>query len=108
MCMRYLTVRQIRSLSLGTVVAPVVRDERGAAMRQLSLPSLQKYREVAPFVIRGVMGVVFAYHGWQKFDRGLDGFNGFVDSLGVPLPEIVGPAVALLELVGGCMLVVGL
>jgi len=77
-------------------------------MRQLSLPNLHRYREVAPFVIRGCMGVIFAYHGWQKFDRGLDGFNGFVDSLGVPLPEIVGPAVALLEFVGGIMLVVGL
>ncbi len=77
-------------------------------MRQLSLPSLQKYRDVAPFVIRGCMGVIFAYHGWQKFDGGLDGFNGFVDSLGVPLPEIVGPAVALLEFAGGIMLVAGL
>ncbi len=77
-------------------------------MRQLSLPSLQKYRDVAPFVLRGPMGVIFAYHGWQKFDNGLTGFSGFVDSLGVPLADIVGPAVALLELVGGCMLVVGL
>jgi putative oxidoreductase len=52
--------------------------------------------------------VIFAYHGWQKFDGGLEGFSGFVESLNVPLPDIVGPAVALLELVGGIMLVVGL
>lgn len=77
-------------------------------MRQLSLPNLHRFRDVAPFVVRGPMGVIFAYHGWQKFDGGLEGFNGFVDSLGVPLAEIVGPAVALLELVGGIMLVVGL
>ncbi|MGH2758862.1 MAG: DoxX family protein [Actinomycetota bacterium] len=77
-------------------------------MRQLSLPNVHRFRDFAPFVIRGPMGVIFAYHGWQKFDNGLEGFSGFVDSLGVPLPDIVGPAVALLELVGGCMIVAGL
>lgn len=77
-------------------------------MRALSFPSASRYRDVAPLVIRGSAGVIFAYHGWQKFDRGLQGFSGFVESLNVPLPDIVGPAVALLELVGGIMLVIGL
>ncbi len=77
-------------------------------MRALSFPQLSRFRDVGPFVLRGSMGVIFAYHGWQKFDNGLEGFKGFVDSLGVPLPEAVAPAVALLEFVGGIMLVAGL
>ena len=76
-------------------------------MRALSLPELNRFRDVAPLVIRGSMGVIFAYHGWQKLERGLGGFTQFVDSLGVPLPDIVAPAVAYLELVGGIMLVAG-
>jgi putative oxidoreductase len=77
-------------------------------MRALSFPSVARFRDLAPFVLRGPLGVILAYHGWQKFDNGLQGFSGFVESLDVPLPDIVGPAVALLELVGGIMLVAGL
>jgi putative oxidoreductase len=77
-------------------------------MRALSFPQIDRFRGIAPLVLRGTMGVIFAYHGWQKIDGGLGGFQGFVDSLGVPLPEVVAPAAAFLELVGGIMLVAGL
>lgn len=77
-------------------------------MRALSFPFLDRFREVGPFVIRGSMGVIFAYHGWLKLDGGVDGFAGFVDSLGVPLPDITAWVVVLLELVGGIFLVAGL
>lgn len=77
-------------------------------MRSLSFPQIDRFRGIGLLVLRGTTGVIFAYHGWQKFDRGLEGFSGFVDSLGVPASDVVGPAVALLELVGGIMLVAGL
>ena len=76
--------------------------------RRLSFPFLDRWREVAPFVIRGVAGVVFAYHGWQKLQRGVAGFGGFLDSLGVPFPGPMARVVVALELVGGIMLVAGL
>lgn len=77
-------------------------------MGALSFPSLHRFREVAPFVLRGSAGVIFAYHGWQKLDGGVSGFAGFVDSLGVPLPELTAWVVTLLEFAGGIMLVAGL
>lgn len=77
-------------------------------MRKLSLPFLHHFREAGPFVARGIAGVIFLYHGWQKFQQGISNVAGFFDSLGVPLPEVSAWGVAILELVGGAFLIVGL
>lgn len=77
-------------------------------MRQLSFPSIQRYREVAPFVLRGTIGVIFTYHGWLKFQGGIEGVEGFFASVGAPIPAVTAPAVTFLELIGGVALIVGL
>jgi putative oxidoreductase len=77
-------------------------------VRRLSLQWLGRYRDPGLLVLRGIPGAIFAYHGWQKLDRGVDGFSGFVDSLGVPFPKLAAWLVVALELVGGCMLIAGL
>lgn len=77
-------------------------------MRALGLPWLGRFRDVGLLALRGIPGVIFAYHGWQKLDRGVGGFAGYVDSLGVPLPDLMAWVVTLLELAGGSLLVVGL
>ncbi|HET6242462.1 MAG TPA: DoxX family protein, partial [Arthrobacter sp.] len=57
---------------------------------------------------RVIAGVVFAAHGWQKYNEfTIAGTQGSFAQLGVPAPEITAPLVATLELVGGIALILG-
>jgi putative oxidoreductase len=58
-------------------------------------------------VLRLAVGVVLAYHGWLKLPD-VPGFAGFVDSLGIPAPDLMAYVVTYLELLGGIALIVGL
>ncbi|MGH2614665.1 MAG: DoxX family protein [Thermomicrobiales bacterium] len=59
-------------------------------------------------ILRIVLGIAFAVHGWSKLSGGVDNFAGFIGgTLGVPLPGLMAWVVTIVELVGGILLIVG-
>ncbi len=55
---------------------------------------------------RIVVGLVFVVSGWGKLQH-LDKVTAFFTGLGIPLAGIQAPFVALVELIGGALLLVG-
>ena len=58
--------------------------------------------------LRIALGIVFAHSGWGKWRRGISGTGRWMESLGVPFPQLNARMVASLELVGGVLLLAGL
>jgi putative oxidoreductase len=59
-------------------------------------------------VLRVVVGIVFAMHGWQKLTvSGLHGVTGMMIGLHIPLPGVFAAIVTGAELLGGIALSLG-
>jgi putative oxidoreductase len=62
--------------------------------------------EVGPLILRVVLGITFFIHGFVKFQGGIENQVGWFSSIG--LPGFLAYVVAIIELVGGFALFVGL
>jgi len=58
--------------------------------------------------VRVVMGLIFVHAGWNKLVAGFGVVASNFAKMGMPMPGLTGPFIALLELIGGALLVVGL
>ena len=58
--------------------------------------------------VRVVMGLIFLAAGWNKVAAGFGTVATNFGKMGMPAPGLTGPFIALLELVGGALLLVGL
>lgn len=91
-----------RSGKLGIVMN---RDEQ--THRALHVWDRQATAQFAPFLLRVALGLIFFVHGLIKFGHLANSVAGFV-KIGIPLPGFAAPAIALLEVLGGLILIFGL
>jgi putative oxidoreductase len=77
-------------------------------MKSRKSSPLVRAEDLGPLFMRLGVGVVFAWHGWLKFDGGVGNFAGFLGSLNVPAPEVVAWLTVIAEGVGGLLLIGGL
>ena len=76
-------------------------------MKQLT-GALSRLTPYATLVLRVAIGFIMFWHGKVKFfDTKISGVKGFFTAINVPLPALAAPAVGVLELVGGLMIIVG-
>jgi putative oxidoreductase len=61
---------------------------------------------VVTIIMRVVLGIIFVFHGVDKFQMGLSNVEAWFSSIGIP--GFLAYVVAVLELVGGVMLILGL
>ncbi|WP_423801783.1 DoxX family protein [Neobacillus sp. SAB-20_R2A] len=62
--------------------------------------------EIGALILRVTLGVIFFIHGVVKFQGGIENTAAWFESLG--LPGVMAYGVALLEIIGGILLIVGL
>lgn len=70
--------------------------------------ALGRLSPIAPLVLRLGLGVVMAYHGIDKFRGGIGAVEEMFGMWSVPAPEITAPVVAVIEIVAGVALILGI
>ena len=87
-------------------------ESSGKQTRRLVPPLARLTDALSPFaypLIRVATGALLMPHGWQKlFDGRLQGTADFMAGVGLEPAQALATYIALLELVGGAMLVLGL
>jgi uncharacterized membrane protein YphA (DoxX/SURF4 family) len=69
--------------------------------------SLDRLRPLVPIALRLALGVIFFWHGIDKFDAGISNVEGAFDGWGVPAPGLTAPLTAIVEIVAGAALILG-
>ncbi|HEY4384717.1 MAG TPA: DoxX family protein [Ktedonobacteraceae bacterium] len=65
------------------------------------------FLRLAPLPLRLILGIIFISHGIMKFTALASTVHSF-GHIGIPLPTIAVPIIALIELIGGIALILGL
>jgi len=79
-----------------------------ALSRGADVPLALKLRDnVAPILLRLVVGYGFLWHGYAKLSRGPDLFAATLHTIGVPLPLLFAWLTTAVELAGGIALLAG-
>ena len=63
--------------------------------------------DLAPFLLRVVVGAIFLAHGWQKFVGGVPGTEAFLAGMNFPLPGLLAVLLIAAEVLGGILLILG-
>lgn len=63
-------------------------------------------QNIGSTILRVVLGIIFAVHGYQKFQGGISFTADYFSSLGIP--GFMAYVVAVIELVGGAAIILGL
>lgn len=72
------------------------------------IADMTTFRDIYLLVARILLGVVLIAHGWQKFNEWtLPGTAEAFAGMGVPLPEVTSAIAAIVELVGGLLIIAG-
>ena len=71
------------------------------------MPDIRLRDDWAVLPLRLMIGFGFAAHGWAKLSRGPDHFAVILASIGVPQPQLMAWATAVVELVGGVAVMAG-
>lgn len=67
------------------------------------------YRDIIGLLARLSIGIVLIAHGYQKlFDYGMSAAGQSFTEMGIPAPELAAWVAALIEFVGGILLLIGL
>lgn len=65
-------------------------------------------KEVAFVLARILLGIILIAHGWDKFAiTGLEGISGYFASLGIPAAGFAAVVAALVEIIGGILIIAG-
>ncbi|WP_263705853.1 DoxX family protein [Shouchella tritolerans] len=62
--------------------------------------------EIGILLVRVTTGIIFLFHGLDKFNGGIEGTGAFFDSIGIP--AAMASVVAFVEIIGGLALILGL
>ncbi|MGF0238082.1 DoxX family protein [Rhodococcus sp. IEGM1300] len=73
----------------------------------LSLPTQKKIVEIAPLMIRLIVGYGFMAHGFAKFFRGPESFAVVLHALGTPNPYLMSVITIVIEIFGGLAILLG-
>ncbi|MDX2128718.1 MAG: DoxX family protein [Chloroherpetonaceae bacterium] len=70
-------------------------------------PNDTRFHEESQLILRLLVGLFMAYHGYGKFTSDLSGFAGYLGKIGFPLPELFARLATYAELFGGIFIALG-